>query len=476
MQAETVLQVPPISIESWPAMAMDKNELRIILTFLAYKTKKPVTFKKYVPDEGYANDSVSVRIAIKDGQSVEEAVSHVKINGKSHKLADSQVRWDIDVDCDKQLQDDDGLILAYIDHNMIVIPIELTAVDNESGRHVLAYILEQALDKLDFSVDDHLLEKRDEMIGAFCHLFREQVRERIREREKELTDLKRSADQAYHTIVSFQNRKPVIDKELDHLKRLRDIPDPVLFKKQAKMLVDLATTGDFTSIKINDDDDSIRATTGPIAITYQDHDFDMGRYEIIVDNTCDVRIKALDEHPNAEYPHPHVAQDGYPCLGNISAEIPALLGSMHIAEALQILHEFLCSYSPDTTPYESIAHFDPNGTFRDENDNPCENCDESCSPYCVARCSNNDSRYSSSDCSEYRSTFCYAQCDNQQFCDLSPCDNCDDNRTQHCFLECDYNEDWQKHDPCESVCEFDPCSSECPYHQKLQSIKENQNA
>ena len=470
MQAETVLQVPPISIEPWPTMAIDMDELRIILTYLAYKSKKQVSFGKYVSDEGYSKDSVCVRIAVNDGDRQFEEISDVCISGKFFQLDRSQVKIEPDIDSAKQLQDDNGVILAYVDHNRIIFPVDLTAVDNEASRHILAHVLKEALELLDFTVDAKLLQKRDEVINAFCRLFKNNVGDRFLERQQELSNLKRSADQAYHTIVSYQNKKPIIEKELDNLKRLSDIPEPQLFKKQAKMLVDLAATGDFTCIRIGEDD-SIIATTGPITINYQYHDFPMGRYNIIIDSHCHVRMEALDDHPNAEYPHPHVANDGYPCLGNISADVPALLGSMRIAEALQLLYEFLCSYSPDTSPYEVIANFDPHGTFRDENDDPCENCDESSSPYCIGSCSSNTGNYGCSDCSEYRTRYCYRDCEYNESCDLSPCDNCGDKSTESCYLECEYNSDWDRRDPCEDVCEFQDCSAECVYYQKKQELK-----
>jgi hypothetical protein len=251
----------------------------------------------------------------------------------------------------------------------------------------------------------------------------------------------------------------------------------MLFRKQAKALVDLKASGDFTEITANDDC-TVTAVTCPITIEHEGHEFEMGRYSITIDNRCEVNIKALDPHPNASYPHPHIAQDGYPCLGSIMGDIPKLLGSMRIAEALVLLHEFLCSYSSEGGPYEKIGAFDPTGRFVDENENPCENCDESCAPYCIGGCGNNEGSYCSSDCSEYRSSYCYRRCDYRQYCDLSPCDDCDDSNTEHCYLECEYNSTWQKREPCENDCEFENCNEECPYYSKLQSLtrKETINA
>jgi len=111
---------------------------------------------------------------------------------------------------------------------------------------------------------------------------------------------------------------------------------------------------------------------------------------------------------------------------------------MRFAEALQILHRFLCSYNREGA-YERIGDFDPTGEYVDENDDPCENCDEKCSPWCIHGCEHND-WYSDRDCYDYR--------------------------TEWCFLECEYNEDWSLQDPCDT-CGHETClEAECPYFKK----------
>ena len=49
-------------------MDIPKSEIQNILTYLAYKTNKPVTFRWYSEDEGYCQNSVSVRIATSAGK------------------------------------------------------------------------------------------------------------------------------------------------------------------------------------------------------------------------------------------------------------------------------------------------------------------------------------------------------------------------------------------------------------------------
>ena len=64
---EQVKTLPPVTIYQWPKLAIPKTEIQNILTYLAYKTGKAVTFRWYTEDEGYSENSVSIRIAVADG-------------------------------------------------------------------------------------------------------------------------------------------------------------------------------------------------------------------------------------------------------------------------------------------------------------------------------------------------------------------------------------------------------------------------
>ncbi len=464
--------IPSITMDTWPTMAIPRTEIQNILTFLAYKTNKPITFRRYIEDEGYSENSISVRMAIADGVRKTSRTDTVRLGEKTYVLSENQVTVEIEVDVpeEKQILDDDFLTLAYVDHNRIIIPIELTATDNEPARALLAHIIEHSVELLDFKMSEKLLQQRKKLAQRFCETFAKGVEKRITEQEDDLKESQRKAEQAYYNILEFERKRPVIQKELRFLKKLQQIRKPRLFRRQAQALIELQASGQYSSIE-TDDDGLISATTAPITIEYNNWQFPLGRYEINIDPQGHISIEALDEHPNADYPHPHVGTDGHPCLGNIAGDIPKMLGSMRIAEALQVLHEFLCEYNPDS-PHERISRFDPTGDYYDEDDNPCENCDESCSPYCIHECRENDGQYSCSDCCDYRSDYCYQDCDyNQNFEQFSPCDDCSDEGTERCYLDCQYNDQWQLKCPCEN-CEFDECSSECPYFKKLQELKE----
>ncbi len=445
---EQMTTLPSIMIDPWPTLAVPVNEIKNILSYLAYKTNKQVTLRQYSDDEGYSQNSISVRVAVTDGGRNTGKTGYVKLGGKVYELTENQVTVDIgkDVPEKNRITDDNFLTLAFVDHNRIIIPFELTATDNETSRVLLSYIIEQSIELLDFKINSKLLQQRRKLAKHFCQTFARNVQSRILERKKELMYNDRESEKAYYQILDCERKKPILQQELEYLQKLVRIDNSRLFRTQAQALIELQSSGEYTSIT-TDNDGSLTATTAPITIDYDDYRFPLGRYTVHIDMAGEIRIKALDPHPNADYPHPHINSNGIPCIGNFTADISKMLGTMRIAEALQTLYAFLCEYNPNS-PYEKIGHFDPTEDYKDEDEDPCNNCDERCSGgYCIFECSNNNGQYK--------------------------CEDCNDRQTDYCYLECSYNEDFSRFSPC-SNCEREreQCNAECPFFEKSQELKE----
>ena len=469
---EQTITVPPVSIEPWSKLVMSQDEIQNTLTYLAYKTGRHVIFRLYAEDEGYSENTISVQVTATNGVRNANQVREVMLGGKVFKLTKNQCRVDLgnDVPEKNHIIDDNALTLAYVDHNRIIIPIELTAANNEAARTLLAHIVERSIGLLDFKMDGKLHQQRQKLVKSFCQAFARGVQKRITEREWELREKERESEKAYYTIVDCERERPVIEGEIEYLKKLEKIDEPRLFRKEAEALIELQISGQFTSITANEDG-SFTAITSPITIEHDGWRFPLGRYTIHLEPAGKIKIEDLDPHGDAEHPHPHVATDGQPCLGNIKGDIPKMLGSMRIAEALQVLHVFLSEYNPDG-PYEKISHFDPTGEYHDEDESPCDDCDERCSSYCIFECGNNDGQYDCHDCYDYRTDYCYLDCRyNENFSQFKPCDDCDDKGTEHCCLECEYNDEWQLYSPCDN-CTQESCESECPFYAKRQETKE----
>lgn len=466
-------QIPQIAIHAWQNLILSKAEIRNILIYLAYKTGKPVIFRRFADYEGYSENTICVCIAVADGIRDTSKSESLKLNSKSYDLSDEQVATDLilTISEEKQIKDDDGLLLAFVDHNRIVIPLELTATDNEAAKAILAYVIEQSIELLDFRMTEELLERRKKFMESICDYYAKTVVSKLKEAESNFNELEQKAYEASRTIYSFEQQRPVLEKQIRFLKKLQQIRRPRLYRQQAYALIELIASGQFTSIEPQSDG-GIIAVTGPITIEYDNWEFPLGSYNISLNNSGDINIEALDDHPNAEHPHPHVDTDGYPCLGNIAADIPKLIGSMRIAEALQLLYQFLSSYNSDN-PYERIGHFDPTGRYQDEEDEPCEHCDEAYSPACIFECSHNNGQYTCTDCYDYRTDYCYLECvHNEDFENFSPCDDCSQKGTEYCYLNCQFNNKWQLQNPCDDNCSYEECDEKCPYFEKSQTLTE----
>lgn len=194
-----------------------------------------------------------------------------------------------------------------------------------------------------------------------------------------------------------------------------------------------------------------------------------GRYRVEVASDGQVLITNLDSHPRASHPHPHVGTDFRPCLGTAAADLAQLIGRTRFAEALQLIHNFLCSYNPEN-PFEKISRFDPTGMYEDPNENPCEDCDDRCSPYCVNSCSENDGYFSCSDCCYFRTEYCFTDCEyNEGFDLIHPCDDCSKVATPYCHLHCPFNSEWDLQNPCDG-CDMESCQEDCPYRTKKEEV------
>jgi len=232
---EQTKTIPPITIDSWSNLAIPRDEIQNIFTYLAYKTDKPVTFRRYTEDEGYSENSVSVRIAVANGVDNTCKTGPIRFGDRVYELTESQITVDLngDIPEEKRIVDDDSLVLAYVDHNRIIIPIELTATDNETSKTLLSYIIEHSVELLDYKMNGKFLAQRRKLAQHFCETFSQGVKKRIIQQEEELRDFERKSEQAYYTILEYERNKPVIQKELEFLKKLEKIDEPRLFRTQA---------------------------------------------------------------------------------------------------------------------------------------------------------------------------------------------------------------------------------------------------
>ena len=176
----------------------------------------------------------------------------------------------------------------------------------------------------------------------------------------------------------------------------------------------------------------LRAVTAPVEIFWCDTTYEMGRYVISIPlGEGRLTIMPADGNEVEGYPHPHVASDGAPCLGNIGATVAQLLGEGEHFQLVTTLLEFLRSYNPDN-PYLRLERWDPEW---EDDDDKYESCYDDASLSDCATC--NDWDCSHRDGAERR---CYEHTDTDDCISCAGCDrHCDalhHCREQHSHHEC----------------------------------------
>lgn len=108
---------------------------------------------------------------------------------------------------------------------------------------------------------------------------------------------------------------------------------------------------------------AIEAITAPIWIAgkvdRKTVHYYMGTFKVSIPYSGNgVKITPVIKPPDCgtEYPHPHIARGGSPCLGNISRAVPNYLKKGQYGILLSLMLEFLTSYNSGS-PYQTLDHW-----------------------------------------------------------------------------------------------------------------------
>lgn len=186
----------------------------------------------------------------------------------------------------------------------------------------------------------NVLEKELQMIDNSTH----QLRTLILEHKRELERLERlKGDETPET-------RKMIDKTIDEIMQLRKSGAFIDIRFTATAVE--AVTGD---IYIHNTPALSGRGAGSDGIGW----YAMGRYRIAMPyNGRTPSITLLEESNHSrcsdtQYPHPHVAGGGSPCLGNLGTPLKKFLQAGEYALALSALYEFLGTWS-HKNPYMSL--------------------------------------------------------------------------------------------------------------------------
>ena len=104
-------------------------------------------------------------------------------------------------------------------------------------------------------------------------------------------------------------------------------------------------------------DEYIELHTKPIFIKHNDNLYRMGKYR--VELYMDGYVNITSTTNSKEFCHPHVNEDGEPCLGNISDILPEMLAKRKYLAAATVMIEYLKSYAQggNYKPYLDIECF-----------------------------------------------------------------------------------------------------------------------
>ena len=433
----TSINMTKVTVSKWPELVMPEREIQATLAYLAYRTGKPVRVCYEGGEMAYSSTTIVVCVLPENREEANE----------------------------KRIVNEDGKLLAVVNHNCVMIAFDLLDRDDQTARDGLAKVALEACDLLDFKVGELVKDRQRSLADKMQACLLSAISDQLSEKKYELSSLDVEAEAAYRKILESERRRPTLDHEIKVLNRLSASKSSSLARRQAEALMRLHEEGTYEDFTISPSG-AFYANTGEIVIDYDGYTFPLGRYRIEIDPRGVLFIKNLDEHPNAEFPHPHVSNDYKPCLGNMTSALPKLIGRMQFAEALQIIHTFLSSYNP-TSPYEKIGSFDPTGSYIDD-DNPCEHCSNCCDIYCIMECGCNQGFYGCTDCIDYRTDFCFGECRyNHDYEMVNPCDDCS-RPDAECYLDCQWNQEWELHNPCDD-CEKPNCEG-CDYLARKEAL------
>ncbi|MBI2633206.1 MAG: hypothetical protein HYW78_02325 [Parcubacteria group bacterium] len=181
-----------------------------------------------------------------------------------------------------------------------------------------------------------------------CSARRSQQRHtQLNEEIKEIFERVQDLQQQLITAIRLKNNKEA----------LLGVADDIHSEEQSLLEFDnLLANSDIENIEI--DTAVIKVYTAPIIIAYNGDKYDIGKFEIkLHTNGADGCVKMFNRTRRANGAHhPHINDEGKPCLGNISEVLPHLIAERNYGPAIALCIQYLKSYE-DGEGYEVIEEW-----------------------------------------------------------------------------------------------------------------------
>lgn len=191
MTTQSSRRVPEIIIDNWQGQYLPQSEIKAALTYLSYKTGRQVRFKQFEGTVDYSSDTAMFYIPTRNTQSSPRSLPAITLQDKKHPLSQDQPVFSLPLfEPQEVIKDEAGIAIAVVHYNCVISCIDFTGEDNEAARSILAYIVEKAVEFLDFDVS-HLSDQRKErLLREYVECFRTAIQRRITEKEREENVLK----------------------------------------------------------------------------------------------------------------------------------------------------------------------------------------------------------------------------------------------------------------------------------------------
>jgi hypothetical protein len=101
----------------------------------------------------------------------------------------------------------------------------------------------------------------------------------------------------------------------------------------------------------------IQVCTGPICIEFDKKVYDIGKFKIDLSINPNNFVVKMTNLTRSLYgtAHPHIYENGNPCLGNIAECLPQMVGRYQFAAAINICIQFLKNVNEDKGHYSKIT-------------------------------------------------------------------------------------------------------------------------
>jgi hypothetical protein len=254
------------------------------------------------------------------------------------------------------IRDEEGTAMAVIEDGSLYILNDFihsrSKEELEISIKIFEYLVDQAVNQTD--VLKHLKSGVEEKSKRALEIaLKNQFITRLEKEKVQLKAAKDTVTQYMKGIVDCERKMLATDRIIKAIQNnLADIP--VALSKTWAAINRMDGSEMYESISFMKT--GLKAISTPITVKYSGKEYDMGRYEVTLNFNGETAIHSVDHAgEQSGYDHPHVS-NGRPCWGNMSGQLPKLIGQSEYDVALTMVYTFLSSYD-SASPYRTIDNW-----------------------------------------------------------------------------------------------------------------------